>query len=356
MSKFKISKVSKVKNNSFDATYKIFVVDDDKDVHVITKAVLKKFEFENSKLEILSAYSASQALEILKENPDIAVMFLDVVMESDDAGLKIVPIIREELGNSDIRIILRTGQPGSAPEKEVIRDYDINDYKEKTELTATKLYTTLMASLRSYKNIKSLKALNKEIIDTQSDIIKRIGNTVESRSNEVGTHVQRVAKLSYELAKYYGLSEEEAMIMRLASPMHDLGKIGISDHILLKPGKFSDEEFEQMKTHSQIGFDILNGSNREILKAASIIAHEHHEKWDGSGYPQGLKGEDIHIYGRITAVADVFDALSQNRIYKKAWQLEDILSLLKEQSGIHFEPKLIDLFFENLDEILKDVK
>ncbi|MBD3824854.1 MAG: HD domain-containing protein [Epsilonproteobacteria bacterium] len=356
MAVFKIAKSKNREQTSLDKKWKIAVVDDDEEVHIITKSVLSKFEFEKRGVEILSAYSAKEALELLKREDDVAVIFLDVVMESDDAGLKLVPLIRKELQNSEIRIVLRTGQPGSAPEKEVIRDYDINDYKEKTELTATKLYTTLISSLRAYENIRSIKELSREIIDTQSDIIKRLGNMVENRSKETGTHVERVAKLSYNLAKFAGLSEDEALRLQMASPMHDVGKIGIPDSILLKPGKFEDDEFEFMKSHAKIGYEILGGSNREILKAAAIVAHEHHEKWDGSGYPRGLKGEEIHIYGRITAIADVFDALSQERVYKKAWKRDEIFDFLRSQRAKHFDPNLIDLFFENIDVILKDLE
>jgi response regulator RpfG family c-di-GMP phosphodiesterase len=138
----------------------------------------------------------------------------------------------------------------------------------------------------------------------------------------------------------------------MASPMHDIGKVGIPDNILNKPGKLSEEEFEIMKTHAQLGHEMLKGSNQALLKTAAIISVEHHEKWDGSGYPRGLKGEDIHIYGRITAIADVFDALGHDRVYKKAWPLQNILDLFKEGRAKHFDPNLVDLFFDHLDDFL----
>lgn len=165
--------------------------------------------------------------------------------------------------------------------------------------------------------------------------------------------VKRVAEYSKVLALKYGLDEKEAELLKLASPMHDIGKVGIPDSILNKPGKLTFDEFEIMKTHAQLGYDMLKYSSKPILKAASIVAYYHHEKYDGSGYPRGLKGEDIHIYGRITAIADVFDALGSDRVYKKAWEDERIFELFKEQKGKHFDPKLIDIFFENLDEIYK---
>ena len=150
----------------------------------------------------------------------------------------------------------------------------------------------------------------------------------------------------------YGLGEAEAELLKIASPMHDIGKIGIPDAILNKPAKFTPEEFEIMKNHAVIGYNMLQGSDRKLLKTSATIAYEHHEKWDGSGYPRGLKGQDIHIYGRITAIADVFDALGSDRCYKKAWELDRILNLFKEEKGRHFDPVLIDLFFENLDKFL----
>ncbi|MGB5867587.1 MAG: HD domain-containing phosphohydrolase, partial [Arcobacteraceae bacterium] len=154
------------------------------------------------------------------------------------------------------------------------------------------------------------------------------------------------------LAKLAGLLESEAELLKLASPMHDIGKVGIADSILNKPGKLTEDEFEIMKTHSTLGYEMLKGSSRDILKTSAIVALEHHEKWDGTGYPKGLSKENIHIYGRITAICDVFDALGSDRCYKKAWSLDQILKLFEDQKGKHFDPTLIDLFFANLEEFL----
>ncbi len=202
-------------------------------------------------------------------------------------------------------------------------------------------------------NITKMIEAEEEIINIQKDIVYAMGAIGESRSKETGNHVKRVAIYSEILALKYGLSKKEAELLKLASPMHDIGKVAIKDEILNKPGKLTFEEFEIMKTHASLGFDMLKNSNKEILKAAAIVANEHHEKWDGSGYPRALKKEEIHIYGRITAVADVFDALGSARVYKKAWDLEDIFKLFKEQRAKHFDPKLIDIFFEHYDEFDK---
>ncbi len=201
-------------------------------------------------------------------------------------------------------------------------------------------------------DVSELTNIHQEIEDTQKELVYKMGEIGESRSKETGYHVKRVAEYSRLLAELYGLSEEESETIFIVSPMHDIGKVAIADAILKKPGRLTDEEFDVMKTHAEIGHSVLEGSSRKLLKAAAIVAHEHHEKWNGTGYPRGLKGEDIHIFGRITAVADVFDALGSDRVYKKAWDNEKIFKLFKDQSGKHFEPKLIELFFENLDKFL----
>jgi len=281
-------------------------------------------------------------------------------MESDDAGLVVVKRIREELNNNNIQIILRTGQAGKAPELDVVSNYAINDYKEKSELTSQKLNTSIITAIRSYQHLKALEEnkieienLNKEILETQKEVILTMGAIGEARSKETGQHVRRVAEYSKLFALLLGISEFNAEILRQASPMHDIGKVAIFDSILNKPGKLSPEEYEIMKTNAQLGYEMLKSSNRAILKVAAIVSHEHHERWDGEGYPNGLKGNDIHIYGRITAVADVFDALGSNRIYKKAWDDEKLFSFFKEQSGKHFDPKIIDVFFENVNDFLE---
>jgi response regulator RpfG family c-di-GMP phosphodiesterase len=481
--------------------WKIMIIDDDYEVHTITKLVLSDFAFNNVAIEFIDAYSAKEARELLTQAQDLAIILLDVVMEEEDSGLKLVRFIREELKNYEVRIILRTGQPGQAPEKRVIVDYDINDYKEKTELTAQKLFTTIVASLRAYESIhltnlnkKGLEkvieassylfevqslsklsaivleqinsmlcfykniplreqssfvafknsgsyyitaasgnytknfnsdiknvipaslydsiiegieerkifavdtnivlhfksvtdleyvlffegasdfremdknlleifshnisnafenaALNLKLQDAQKEIIYTLGEIAEARSKETGNHVKRVSEFSKLLALKYGMSESDAETISLASAMHDIGKLGVPASILNKPGKLTIEEFEVIKTHTTIGYDMLKNSAKEIIRTASIIAYHHHEKYNGNGYPNGLKGEEIHLYGRITAIADVFDALGTKRIYKPAWDLDKILEYFKAQRGEHFDPHLVDLFFSYIDEFI----
>lgn len=200
---------------------------------------------------------------------------------------------------------------------------------------------------------KQLDMAVKEIVDTQKEVVYTMGAIGETRSKETGQHVKRVAEFSYLLATLAGLSKDESELLKLASPMHDIGKVGIRDDILNKPGKLTFEEFEIIKTHTIWGYDMLKGSSRDILKTSAIVAYEHHERWDGKGYPRGLKEYETHIYGRITAICDVFDALAADRCYKKAWEIYRILELFKEERGKQFDPNLIDLFFANLDKFIE---
>ncbi len=203
------------------------------------------------------------------------------------------------------------------------------------------------------KKLEEVEQLHKEIADTQKEVIFAMGSIGESRSKETGNHVKRVAEYSKLFALKYGMSADEAELLKQASPMHDIGKVAIPDAVLHKHGRLSDEERELMNTHAKLGYDMLCHSERSILKAAAIVAYEHHERWDGKGYPRGLRGDDIHIYGRITSIADVFDALGSDRCYKKAWEDEKIFSLFKEEKGKQFDPELVDIFFENLEQFLE---
>ena len=196
-------------------------------------------------------------------------------------------------------------------------------------------------------------ALQEEIESTQREIILTLAETGEMRSKETGNHVKRVAEYSAILAKEYGLSPEEISLLKDASPMHDIGKIAIPDSILLKPGKLTDEERKEMQSHTTLGFEMLNHSDRELLKTAALVALQHHEKWDGTGYPNGLEGTDIHIFGRLLAIADVFDALICKRVYKDPWPVKNIIEMFKEESGKDFDPEVIDAFLKVKDAMVE---
>lgn len=492
-------------SNVLDAqtqAWRVLIVDDEPDVHEVTNMIFKRFQLDGRPLEMLHAYTGSQARELLQQNPDIALMLLDVVMETERSGLDLVRWCREELGNRFVRIVLRTGQPGQAPEQQVIVDYDINDYREKTELDRKRFLTVMITALRGYRDIMAVEQarqtqtryrqglervldatnslfeqrrlsdfaggllqqimailqlsekgvlvqargisgihsgkefemlashpgddgggaldadltdalsramvtktsgldssifvgyypsrtnkvtllalkgagniddfdmqllqvfssgiaiafdnilLNQEVLDTQGELINRMGDAVESRSAEAGSHVKRIAEVSHVLGIACGLSAEDADVLRRAAPMHDIGKIATPDAVLLKAGKLTPEEWVIMKQHPSLGHSILDGSQRPVIAAAATIAHQHHEKIDGSGYPQGLSGEQIHLYARIIAVADVFDALSHARCYKPAWPMDDVLAYLRDASGTHLDANIVQMLMENLDEIL----
>lgn len=194
--------------------------------------------------------------------------------------------------------------------------------------------------------------LYERIKKTHQKIINKLASAAEFKDEDTSEHTKRVGLYSAILASAYGLSKDEVELIEITAPMHDTGKIGIADHILLKSGKLDEDEFKIMKTHSSIGFKLLYDKDDLFLQTAALIAKEHHEKWDGSGYPLGLKGEDISIWGRIVAIADVFDALVSERPYKKAWSLEKTQRVINEGSGTHFDPKLIQLFNDNYQKIV----
>ena len=199
---------------------------------------------------------------------------------------------------------------------------------------------------------EQVKTRTAELYQTRQEVIHRLGLAAEYRDNETGNHIIRMSKYAQLLALAYGLSEQDAEIILNAAPMHDIGKIGIPDRILLKPGKLDAEEWKIMQTHVEMGANILSGSPTELMDTARMIALHHHEKWDGSGYPTGLQGEEISIAGRICALADVFDALTSQRPYKQAWSIEKTLDLIDSETGKHFDPRLTQLIKKNLPEIL----
>lgn len=198
---------------------------------------------------------------------------------------------------------------------------------------------------------KEVEIATKTLIRREKEALRVLSNAAEYKDPETASHVARVAHYSKLIAQKHGLDEHEQDIVFHASPLHDIGKVGISDAVLLKPGKLDGKEMEMMMEHTNIGLGILESSENPFLKAGAIIAYTHHEKFDGSGYPNGLQGEDIHIYGRITAIADVFDALTSKRPYKEPWLFERAVEYLQEQSGSHFDPSLCQLFIESLDEV-----
>ncbi len=236
---------------------------------------------------------------------------------------------------------------------EIIGVYQaINKVSGNKNFTKKDLEHLLLAASYTGKQLEVL-AYAEEIKLTQREIILTLAETGEMRSKETGNHVKRVAEYSEILAEAYGLPSDQVKLLKDASPMHDIGKIAIPDSILLKPGLLTDEERTEMKTHTTLGHDMLKHSDRELLKAAVIVAYQHHEKWDGTGYPRGLKGEEIHIFGRLTAIADVFDALICKRVYKDPWPVDKIIAMFIESKSKDFDPQVVDAFLKVQDKMIK---
>jgi HD-GYP domain-containing protein (c-di-GMP phosphodiesterase class II) len=198
---------------------------------------------------------------------------------------------------------------------------------------------------------KQVRERTLELSETRLEIIRRLGRAAEFRDDDTGLHITRMSQVAAMLARAIGFPEDECHDLLQAAPMHDVGKIGIPDRILLKPGKLDPDEFEIMKTHTTIGGELLSGSDAPLMKMAHEIALNHHEKWNGAGYPQGRSGEDIPMTSRICAICDVFDALISERPYKKPWTIEDAIDLIQKEAGTHFDPKLVEPFLAIEDDI-----
>jgi len=237
-------------------------------------------------------------------------------------------------------------------EQDVIAVLNVTDKSNGEIFSETDLKVLKIIANHGASAIENARLIH-EIETAQREIVFTLGEIVETRSRETGSHVKRVAEYSKLLALKLGLSNKEAEILRLASPLHDVGKVGIPDAILNKAGPLNPAEFDIIKTHTTIGYDMLSKTKGVVLQSAAIIALEHHERFDGNGYPNGKKGKEIHIFGRIVGITDVFDALGVERVYKRAWTLEEIKEYFAEQRGKQFDPDLVDIFFSNIEEILQ---
>lgn len=476
------------------APWKVLVVDDEPDVRRLTALNLRGFEFAGRTLQLIEAGSAAEARALLAEHADIALALIDVVMETDDAGLRLVEHIRADLNNRMIRLVIRTGQPGVAPERYVIDNFDIDDYKDKTELTVQRLYTSVRTSLKSYRDLQTIETnriglahildvtpelynmtfdrleeffrgvlmqivgicnlghsgmistidglvatldgktiriragigdlgdsadgeqrrheiaelcsrvvtsqeapaglrqsalvvpllvkhevlgfvylesaddltvddkelikvmanqcaaaldrlcLHRNLAESYDEALDMLAQVAEFKDSATGTHIRRIQEYTRRIALEMGCPPEEADRYAKASRLHDVGKVGIPDHILRKPGKLTPEEYAVMKRHTRIGDAVLARS--PALALARAMANSHHERWDGKGYPEGLAGADIPLAARIVAVADVFDALISERPYKGSWRAERAIAEIEAGLGSHFDPRVAGAFLD----------
>lgn len=325
----------------------ILVVDDTSENIDVLVGVLKP------NYHIKAAKNGEMALKIarLPTPPDL--ILLDIMMPGID-GYEVCRQLKADHSTRHIPIIFVTAK--IAQEDELLGlelgavDYITKPISPPIVLSRVKTHLALYNQNRELdrKVIEKTQALS----DNQLKVIQRLGRAAEYKDNETGLHVIRMSHYTYILAKACGMSELDAITLKEAATMHDVGKIGIPDAILQKPDKLDKQEWEIMQTHVEVGAEILGDDSSEMLSMAKVVALTHHEKFDGSGYPHGLKGEDIPKVGRIVAVADVFDALTSSRPYKKAWSIDDAVELLQKEAGHHFDPQLVALFVANLDEIL----
>jgi len=333
-------------------TANILIVDDTTENLQLLSNILKE-----SGYKVRPATSGKLALQAVEaQKPDL--ILLDIKMPEMN-GYEVCTILKSNPDTKDIPILFISALNDINDKLKAFQAGGLDYITKPFQFEEVKARVSTHLQLKAYQDymeekvkdgVERVEVLTQEIIDTQREVIYTMGEICETRSHETGMHIKRVAEYCYLLAHLAG--SEDAWLMKQASPMHDIGKVAIPDAILNKPGKFTPEEWEVMQSHSTLGYKMLAVSHRPLFKMAANIAFEHHEKWDGSGYPRGLKGEEISFEGRVCALADVFDALGSDRCYKKAWPIEEVTRYIKEQRGKHFDPTLVDLFFASLDDFL----
>lgn len=326
---------------------------DDKEINLmILEEIARDVGFE-----ILTFLNPIDAIEHVR-NHRVDILFADYMMPQMD-GLSLIKVCKT-LQPEMITVMITAVDNNTALKINALEEGTADFLTKPIDAAELKAKVRNLSELKRSQNL--LKNFNQQLqsevtkatqtlIEREHETLRVLSNTAEYRDPETASHIARVANYSKMLARAYGMSQEEQDIVFYASPLHDIGKVGISDTILLKPGRLSEEEFDIMKKHSAIGHEILRNAQNVYLQSGAIISITHHEKYDGTGYPHGLRGSDIHVYGRITAIADVFDALTSLRPYKKAWSFDEAMVFIREQSGKHFDPELVDLFLANIDEV-----
>lgn len=333
----------------------ILLVDDEPANLRVLEAILRGEGYAR-----VTSLSDPRAVEPLYRAQRFDIVLLDINMPYLD-GFTVMERLKAANAEDHLPVLVLTAQADTATRLRALRsgarDFVTKPFLREEVLTRIRnqietrlLHNRLRDQNRALE--ERVHERTRELHDSRLDIIRRLGRAAEYRDNETGLHIIRMSKVSELLARACGMNDDEADMVLNASPMHDIGKIGVPDRILLKPGKLDPEEWEVMKTHATIGSEILSGHGSNLIEAARAIALTHHEKWDGSGYPAGLRGEDIPLVGRIVAVSDVFDALTSERPYKRAWSVDESTAFLRTQSGRHLDPWLIELFMDILPDVL----
>lgn len=341
---------------------KILIVDDTPaNISILGKTL------ETNGYEIATAPNGEIALEVLQGfEPDLILM--DIMMPGMD-GYETCKAIKKNPNHQKIPVIFISALNDTQDVCQAFShggvDYVVKPFRREEVLSRVETHLQLYHLLREREKqavlleekvrerTQELNDIAQQLHETRREVINCLGRAGEYRDNETGMHVVRMSYFSARLGREMGMSEEDADLLFHASPMHDIGKIGIPDNVLLKPGKLDAEEWEIMKTHVTIGVEILSRDDSPLMAMARLVALHHHEKFDGSGYPNGLKGDQISLEGRIIAVCDVFDALTSERPYKKAWSMEESLNFLEEGKGKHFDPLVVDTFKKIFPEMIE---
>ena len=334
----------------------VLIIDDTEINLILFSALIKKLDNCRSH----NFESPLQALDwAATKQPDLVIV--DYMMPGMD-GLEFIQRFRALEGCEEVPILMITANDQKQVRYRAL-DSGANDFLakpvDKVEFLArAKNMLSLSAARRKLADRaewlhSEVKKATEVIVQREQETVFRLCKAAEYRDPETGAHILRMAHYSRLIAKHLGLPEADQDLILQAAPMHDIGKVGITDNILLKPGRLTGPEFEIMKQHAEFGYELLHGSTSKVLQAGAEIARGHHEKFDGSGYPQGKKGEEIPLFSRIVAVADVFDALTSERPYKKAWTLEQAVDFLNTGAGTHFDPACVQAFLNGFDEVLE---
>lgn len=337
-------------------TYTVLIVDDAEINLILFEALVKRI----GGCQPVKHANAQQGLAWAQNN-EFDLVIVDYMMP-DLNGVDFIKQLRASQGKAEIPVLMITANDQKQVRYQAL-EAGATDFLtkpvDKIEFTArVNNMLHLGASRKALADraqwlAEEVRKATIEIVQRERETVVRLSKAAEYRDPETGAHILRMAHYSELIGKSLGLPQADCELLLQAAPMHDIGKVGIADHILLKPGRLTPDEFEVMKQHATFGYDILQGSASRVLQAGAEIARAHHEKYDGSGYPMGLAGDAIPIFSRIVAVADVFDALTSERPYKKAWSLERAAEHLKASSGSHFDPRCVDALFANWPRVLE---